>query len=228
VLLVSVHDWNRTQADRLMGLRQISIKAGHKSKDTFALSTDKGVDLKNKEGKVSTVVLSIEYLVEKAPEVKIVTRDAPGPDLTRTLTPAAPVPDLPADASASAIASLRRTLAAAQGDLQKAKQEAQEIREAYELRVRELQNSMQQQQIKFQEVQRTSAEMESAHAAQMSEMKQQLQQAQRQRQPPEDGASAAAINETPQSRCQHVQKQFLLWLNTVHMTFQKLTICGNQ
>jgi hypothetical protein len=87
---------------------------------------------------------------------------------------------------------------------------------------------MQQQQIKFQEVQRTSAEMESAHAAQMSEMKQQLQQAQRQRQPPEDEASAAAINETPQSRCQHVQKQFLLWLNTVHMTFQKLTICGNQ
>jgi hypothetical protein len=174
-----------------MGLRQISIKAGHNSKDTFALRTDKGVDLKNKEGKLSTVVLSIEYLVEKAP------------DLTRTLTPAAPVPDLPAnaDASASAIASLRRTLAATQGDLQKAKQEAQEIKEAYERRVREMQDSLQLQQIKFQEVQRSSSEMQSAHAAQMREMQQQLQQAQRQRQPPEGGA-----NETPQSRCQHFQK----------------------
>jgi hypothetical protein len=73
-LLVTVHDWNRTSSDVLLGQRSLTVNAGHKSQKMYALKNNDGTDIKNKSGKPSSVTISIEYQMDAG--AKIVTREA--------------------------------------------------------------------------------------------------------------------------------------------------------
>lgn len=138
--------------------------------------------MKNKEGQVSTLVLSIEYLVDPPAEVKVVTRDGP-----------AAVPDLAGELQAlrRQEQKLQQQLAAAQGDLHAARKEALEMQHAYDSRVGELQTTLQKQQAELQELKRASAEMERVHAAERREMQQQEVQQHNQQAAPRAVNSAA-------------------------------------
>ena len=76
VLLVSVHDWNRVEADVLMGLVRISVRAGAQlQRQTWILTDEKGAAIKSKAGKTSTVELSITYRGPPSPSPPAVSRD---------------------------------------------------------------------------------------------------------------------------------------------------------
>jgi hypothetical protein len=70
VLLVSVHDWNRTSSDVLMGSFRIKMAAndkGRPKKQIHVLQNEAGTSVTDKSGTVSTVVLSVTYDSEASP-----------------------------------------------------------------------------------------------------------------------------------------------------------------
>lgn len=70
VLLVSVHDWNRTSSDVLMGSFRIKMAVndkGRPKKQIHVLQNEAGTSVTDKSGTVSTVVLSVTYDSEASP-----------------------------------------------------------------------------------------------------------------------------------------------------------------